>query len=103
MTYDSEPLREYMEHGFTYQAGFARNVRRFGRSSAMIDPVSRRRWTYRELSAEVERLASVLARCGVGRGDHFAFDLFNTPQFAIDPPAAHQGHELRTVGLRRRH
>lgn len=97
MSYDSRPLREYMEHGFTYQAGFVRNVRRFGRSVAMMDPASRRRWTYRELSEEVERLASVLARCGVGRGDHFAFDLFNTPQFAICYLAAHRLGAVGTV------
>lgn len=90
MAFDSAPLRDYMEHGFTYQAGFARNLRRFARSTAMIDPASRRRWSYRELGEEVERLAVVLAERGVGRGDCFVYALFNTPQFVLCYLAAHR-------------
>ncbi len=97
MAYDSAPLRDYMEHGFTYQAGFARNVRRFGRSTAMIDPVSHRRWTYRQLADEVERFAVVLAEHGVGRGDRFVYALFNTPQFVVCYLAAHRLGAVGTV------
>lgn len=97
MTFDSAPLRDYMEHGFTYQAGFTRNVRRFGRSTAMIDPVSHRRWTYRQLADEVERFAAVLTECGVGRGDTFVYALFNTPQFVICYLAAHRLGAIGTV------
>ncbi|WP_036925395.1 class I adenylate-forming enzyme family protein [Acidipropionibacterium thoenii] len=97
MAFNSAPLRDYMEHGFTYQAGFARNVRRFGQSTAMIDPVSHRRWTYRQLADEVERFAVVLTERGVGRGDRFVYALFNTPQFVICYLAAHRLGAIGTV------
>ena len=55
MGFDSQPLRAYVEHNFTYVAGLERNLHRFGDSPAMIDPVADRSWTYRELAADVER------------------------------------------------
>ena len=53
MGFDSQPLRAYVEHDFTYVAGLERNLHRFGDSPAMIDPVADRSWTYRELAADV--------------------------------------------------
>ncbi|MCP2377509.1 class I adenylate-forming enzyme family protein [Cutibacterium modestum] len=97
MGFDSEPLRSYVEHNFTWVAGLERNVHRFGDSIAMIDPVTDCSWTYRELGADVERFAVVLAEHGVGPGDTFAFELFNTPQFAICYLAAHRLGAIGTV------
>lgn len=97
MAFDSAPLRNYMEHGFTYQAGFERNVQRFGRFPAMIDPASHRGWTYRQLADDVERFAAALAERGVGRGDRFVYALFNTPQFVICYLAAHRLGAVGTV------
>ena len=97
MGFDSQPLRAYVEHDFTYVAGLERNLHRFGDSLAMIDPATDRTWTYRELAADVERFAVVLSQHGVGPGDTFAFELFNTPQFAICYLAAHRLGAVGTV------
>ena len=97
MGFDSQPLRAYVEHNFTYVAGLERNLHRFGDSLAMIDPATDRTWTYRELAADVERFAVVLSQHGVGPGDTFAFELFNTPQFAICYLAAHRLGAVGTV------
>ncbi|GAB3570212.1 class I adenylate-forming enzyme family protein [Spelaeicoccus albus] len=83
MTYDSSNFRNYFEHEFTYAAGFARNVARYGNDSAIVDPAGGRSWTYRELGADVDKLAAALAARGVGRGDRVVYQLFNGPEFAM--------------------
>jgi acyl-CoA synthetase (AMP-forming)/AMP-acid ligase II len=83
LTYDPAALRRYFEHDFTYLAGFARNIGRFGSHTAMLDPASGRSWTYRELGADVDRLAGALAAAGTGRGDRVVYALFNGPEFAL--------------------
>jgi fatty-acyl-CoA synthase len=45
--------------------------------TAIIDGV--RRWSYRDFYARTRRLASALARRGIGRGDTVAVMLANTP------------------------
>jgi acyl-CoA synthetase (AMP-forming)/AMP-acid ligase II len=81
-TYDATAYRSYLEHEFTYLAGFRRAVRRFGTRVAMTDPATGERWTYTELAARVDALAAGLARAGVGPGDVVAYQLFNGPEFA---------------------
>lgn len=83
MTYDSSNFRDYFEHQFTYTAGFVRNVARYGNESAIVDPASGRSWTYRELGADVDKLALALSARGVGRGDRVVYQLPNCPEFAI--------------------
>ncbi|MDQ6738963.1 MAG: AMP-binding protein [Actinomycetota bacterium] len=83
MSYDASRFREYLEHAFTYEAGFRRNVSRYGSQPAMIDPETDRSWTYRELDADVARAASALAELGVKRGDRVVYQLTNCPEFAI--------------------
>ncbi|MGQ4513856.1 AMP-binding protein [Streptomyces sp. DW26H14] len=81
--YDPAAYRAVFENRFTYWAGFARNTHRYARATAMHDPASGRSWTYAELGAEVERLAAGLAASGVRAGDLVAYQLFNTPEFAL--------------------
>lgn len=81
--YDAGAYRDYIEHHFTYINGFRRNLGRYATRVAMEDPASGRRWTYRELGAEADRLAAGLAELGVGRGDVVAYQLFNGPEFAL--------------------
>lgn len=82
MVYDASRFKDYFEHDFTYDAGFRRNVGRFGRHVAMVDPAAGREWTYAELDADVDRLAAALASLGVGEGGHVAYQLFNCVEFA---------------------
>ncbi|MEU6238772.1 AMP-binding protein [Kitasatospora sp. NPDC047058] len=46
-----------------------RAVRSFPDREALVDLPSGRRWTYRELAAEADRVATALLTLGVGRGD----------------------------------
>jgi acyl-CoA synthetase (AMP-forming)/AMP-acid ligase II len=81
--YDPAPFREVFERHFTFIAGFLRNAHRYAGRPALDDPASGRRWTYAELAADVGRLAAGLAGRGVRRGDVVAFQLFNSPEFAL--------------------
>jgi len=83
MAYDASRLRRYLEHDFTYEAGFRRNVQRFGQDVAVVDPPTGRTLTYAELDAVVERTASALAERGTGRGDRVVYQLFNSVEFAV--------------------
>lgn len=83
MAYDSTRLRNYFEHSFTYEAGFRRNVGRFGDRPALVDPVEGREWTYRDLAARVDKTASALAGLGVGVGDRVVYQLFNGVEFVL--------------------
>ena len=60
--YDPQRFKEYFEGAFTYEAGFRRNIRRYGNDSAILDPETGRNWTYAELDADVARTASALAQ-----------------------------------------
>lgn len=80
--YDALAYRTYFENSFTYINGFRRNIRRFADRTAIDDPASGRRWTYRELGADVDALAAGLAELGVSPGDLVAYQLFNGPEFA---------------------
>jgi acyl-CoA synthetase (AMP-forming)/AMP-acid ligase II len=82
MVYDPSRFKDYFEHDFTYDAGFRRNVGRFGRQPAIVDPASGREWSYAELDADVNKVASALAGLGVGEGSRVAYQLFNSVEFA---------------------
>ncbi|MEV0534213.1 AMP-binding protein [Kitasatospora sp. NPDC050463] len=53
----------------TIGASLVRAVRAFPEREALVDLPSGRRWTYRELAGEVDRVALGLLALGVGRGD----------------------------------
>ena len=82
-TYDVTMFRETFESRFTYLNGFLRNVSRFGSSPAVFDPHSGRRWTYRELNAEANRLAHALRADGVGKNDVVRFPV--SPDVHFNP------------------
>ena len=83
-------FRDTFETRFTYLNGFLRNVSRFGTRPALHDPLSGRRWTYRELNAEANRLAHALRADGVGKNDVVMFALLNSPEFVFCYLAAHK-------------
>ena len=89
-TYDISMFRDTFETRFTYLNGFLRNVSRFGSRPALFDPHSGRRWTYRELNAEANRLAHALRADGVGKNDVVMFTLLNSPEFVFRYLAAHK-------------
>lgn len=89
-TYDVSMFRETFETQYTYLNGFLRNVSRFGNAPAVHDPQSGRRWTYRQLNAEANRLAHALRADGVGKNDVVMFALLNSPEFIFCYLAAHK-------------
>ncbi len=81
-TYQDEMFRDSFEHGFTWLNGFLRNVRRYGNRPAVIDPVSQRQWSYRQLDRRSNQLAHALRRDGVERGDVVMCATLNCPEMA---------------------
>ena len=55
--------------GDTIGDNFDRTVAAFGDRDALVDRTAGRRWTYRELAAEVDALALGLVSAGIGKGD----------------------------------
>jgi len=71
------------EENFTYLRAFERSVERFPRRPALTCMTWGRSWTYAELDAETNRLASGLRALGVGRGDVVMCLLYNTADFVL--------------------
>ena len=89
-TYDVTMFRETFESEFTYLNGFMRNVSRFANAPALNDPPSGRRWTYRALNEDANRLAHALHEDGVSKNDVVMFTLLNSPEFVFCYLAAHK-------------
>ena len=82
-TYRDEMFIQTFEHEYTWLNGFLRNVRRYGDKVAVIDPITDRTWSYRQLNAEANRLAHALRGDGVGKDDVVMTALMNCPEFAV--------------------
>ena len=80
---DRKRFIENFEQNFTYIEGFLRNVQRYGDRPALFSPLSGERYTYRELNAQVNRLAGALVRCGVRKGDVVMYMLRNSCEFVF--------------------
>ena len=83
-------FKDLFESRYTWIEGFMRNVRRYGTRLALIDPPTRRQWTYQEVNAEVNRLCNRLQADGVGRGDVVMLQLLNCPEFVFAYVACHK-------------
>lgn len=68
-TYDDKMFIETFEHQYTWLNGFMRNVRRYGKKAALLDPATDRSWTYTQLNQEANQLAHALRQDGVGKND----------------------------------
>lgn len=69
--------------GDTIGDDFDRTAARFPGNDALVDVAGGRRWTYRELAAEVDALASGLLVAGVGRGDRVGIWAPNCPEWVV--------------------
>ncbi|GAB3686022.1 hypothetical protein GCM10028814_26190 [Angustibacter aerolatus] len=66
-SHDPEPFV-----GDTVPATLADTVRRWGARDALVDVAGRRRWTWSQLGADVDRFARALVADGVRPGDRVA-------------------------------
>ncbi|WAL66292.1 AMP-binding protein [Amycolatopsis cynarae] len=96
--------------GDTIGDNFDRTVQSFGERDALVDRQSGRRWTYRELAADVDALALGLLGLGIGKGDRVGIWAPNCPEWTITQYAtakigailvninpAYRSHELEYV------
>src|SRR5947207_593991 len=67
--------------GETIGANLARTASRFPDREALVDMASGRRWTYQQLSAEVDALARALLALGVEKGERVGIWAPNVPEW----------------------
>lgn len=89
-----ENFKQIFESHYTWIEGFMRNVRRYGKKAAMIDPATDTTWTYAELNVEANKLADKLSQDGISTKDVVMVDLLNCPEFVFAYVAA---QKLRAV------
>lgn len=82
-TYDTDMFVKTFESEFTWLNGFMRNVRRFGKRTAVIDPAHNIKWTYTELNTAANKFANAMKADGVKKGDVVFMQLFNSTQFLL--------------------
>ncbi|MBJ8338765.1 AMP-binding protein [Antrihabitans sp. YC3-6] len=96
--------------GDTIGDNFDRTVESFGDRDALVDRAAGRRWTYRELAADVDALALGLLDAGIGKGDRVGIWSPNCAEWTIVQYAtakigailvninpAYRSHELQYV------
>ena len=87
-------FKEVFESRYTWIEGFMRNVRRYGRKLAMIDPVSERDWTYKELNGCANQLCNAMQSAGIKKGETVMVQMLNCAEFAFAYVAC---HKMQTV------
>ncbi|MEU6645283.1 AMP-binding protein [Saccharomonospora sp. NPDC046836] len=96
--------------GDTIGDNLDRTVAAFGDRDALVDQASGRRWTYRELAADVDALALGLLDAGIGKGDRVGIWAPNCAEWTLTQYAtakigailvninpAYRSHELEFV------
>ena len=82
-TYEKENFKKLFEEGFTYIAGFMRNVRHYNKKTAMIFPQKDMVWSYGELNKDVNKLANAFLADGVKKDHVVMYALQNCPEFVF--------------------
>ena len=89
-----ENFKALFESRYTWIEGYMRNVRRYSRKLAIIDPESDKTWTYAEFNDDVNRLTNALVSLGIGKKDVVMLDLLNCPEFAFAYVATQKVHAV---------
>ena len=89
-------FKEIFESRYTWIEGFMRNVRRYGKRQAMIDPCLNKVWNYEDLNADTNRLCNALQHDGIKKGDILMMQLLNCPEFVFIYIAAHKIHAVNS-------
>ena len=82
-TYDDRMFIDTFEHEYTWLNGFMRNVGRYPKNLAVLDPETGSKLTYSDLNREANRLANALKHDGVGKNDLVMTAIRNCPAFAV--------------------
>lgn len=80
-TYDITMFKETFESQYTWLNGFLRNVLRFSDKTAVFDPLTQNKWSYKELNAECNKFANAMKKNGVKKNDIVFNQLYNSPYF----------------------
>lgn len=71
-----------------------RNVRRYGRRMAMIDPLQHKTWTYEQLNGDCNRMANRIMADHLKKGDVLMLQLPNCAEFVFTYIAAQKTHTV---------
>ncbi len=82
-TYNDTMFIDTFEHEYTWLNGFMRNVSRFSSDRAILDPETKRSWTYKNLNEEANKLANALKKSGVSKNDIVMSAMRNSPEFVF--------------------
>ncbi len=83
-------FRYDFEHGYTWAAGFMRNVVRFANRIALICCETGETWSYAELNGEANNLANAMLGAGLKKGDRVMYQMNNCPEFVFIYIACHK-------------
>lgn len=89
-------FKTIFETHYTWIEGFMRNVRRYAKRQAMIDPETEKVWTYETLNQDVNRLSNALMKDGLKKGDVVMMQLQNCPEFVFAYIATHKTHTVNS-------
>ncbi len=91
-----DEFKTIFERHYTWIEGFMRNVRRYGKRTAMIDPEAGKTWTYEELNQDTNRLCNALLHDGLVKGDVVMMMLPNCAEFVFTYIASHKTHTVNS-------
>jgi acyl-CoA synthetase (AMP-forming)/AMP-acid ligase II len=82
-TYDISMFQDTFENDFTYLNGFLRNTHRYADRTALTCYLRERKWSYRELNEDCNRLAHALKNDGVVKTDVVMYQLYNCAEWVF--------------------
>ena len=85
-------FKQIFESHYTWIEGFMRNVRRYTERTAMIASETGKKWTYKELNQDTNRLCNALVADDFQKGDVIMVQMVNRPEFAFAYVAAQKMH-----------
>ncbi len=82
-TYDDTMFIDTFEHEYTWLNGVMRNVHRFSKRNAILDPETNRSWTYKKLNEDSNKLAHALQKDNIAKNDVVMIAVRNSPEFCL--------------------
>ncbi len=87
-TFGRKCFKKNFESDFTWLSAFMRNVQRFSEKTALFDADKKKSYSYGELNALSDRMATALANDGLGKNSLLLVFLHNSLEFLVSYIAA---------------